>query len=150
MAIVLPKFSRRRVPTQRRLTRRAEPAIGLRLLSIQPRLEPNELLEFEYCVRRVEQDAVERLEISVTWYTEGKGSDDFGVHFFESLSGEELAPVLHGKHKHVCTTLPPCPMSYEGQLLKIRWCVRLRLYLTDGREVSAEQPFHLGHLTVDF
>lgn len=150
MAIVLPKFSRRRVPAQRRLTRRIEPAIGLRLLSIQPRLEPNELLEFEYCVRRVEQDAVDRLEISVMWYTEGKGSDDFGVHYFESLSDKELAPVLHGKHKHVCKTLPACPLSYEGHLLKIRWCIRLRLYLTDGREVSAEQPFHLGHLTVDF
>lgn len=150
MAIVLPKFSRRRLPEQRRLKRRIEPAIGLRLLSIQPRLEPSELLEFEYCVRRVEPEAVERLEISVMWYTEGKGSDDFGVHYFESLSGEELSPLLHGDHRHVCKTLPAYPLSYEGQLLKIRWCIRLRLYLTDGREVTAEQPFYLGHLAVDF
>ncbi len=31
--------------------------------------------------------------------------------------------------------------------MKIRWCVRLRLFLKGGREISAEQPFYLGHVT---
>lgn len=150
MAIVLPKFPRRRLSAQRRVARRRpEPALGLRLLSLQAGLEPKEALEFEYCVRRVVADDVDHLEISVMWYTEGKGSDDFGVHFFQSLSGDELSEVFDEQAKRVRTVLPASPLSYEGQLLTIRWCVRLRLYLTDGREVSAEQPFYLGHLTVE-
>ncbi len=39
MAIVLPKFSRRGSSTLERSSRRTEPAIGLRLLSLHPGLE---------------------------------------------------------------------------------------------------------------
>lgn len=147
MARVLPKFSSRRLSQRRNLKRRKEPALGLRLLSLQPRLEPNELLEFEYRVQRVTPEDVERLEVSVMWYTEGKGTTDFGVHLFESLEDDELAAVIDGEPQPIVTTLPSSPLSYEGKLMSIRWCVRLRLYMTDGREVSAEKPFYLGHLT---
>lgn len=149
MAIVLPKFPSRRLSTQRRLMRRTEPALGLRLLSLQQGLEPLELLEFEYCVERVAANEIDHLEISVMWYTEGKGSEDFGVHFFRSLSGKELGELPHKVSQSVATTLPASPLSYEGRLLKIRWCVRLRLYLADGREFTAEQALYLGHLTVE-
>lgn len=147
MARVLPKFPSRRLSPQRRLTRRTEPALGLRFLALQPRLEPNELLEFEYRVQRVSPEEVDRLEISVLWYTEGKGSEDFGVHLFESLSEGELLPVINGESHPIVTTLPAAPLSYEGRLLTIRWCVRLRLYMKDGRTISAEKPFYLGPLT---
>ena len=149
MAIVLPKFPRRSLSPKRRVARRREPALGITLLALQPRLEPNELLEFEYRVRRVEKSEVERLEVSVIWFTEGKGSEDFGVHYFDGVADDRLEMVLEGNPTAVCTTLPASPLSYEGNLLKIRWCIRLRLYMADGRQVSAEQPFHLGHLTVD-
>lgn len=149
MARVLPKFPSRRLSPQRRLVRRAEPALGLRFLALQPRLEPNELLEFEYRVQRVARREVDRLEISVMWYTEGKGTEDFGVHLFDSISGDELTSVIDGEPHPIVTTLPSCPLSYEGSLLSIRWCVRLRLYMTDGREVTTEKPFCLGHLTVE-
>ncbi|NIP85768.1 MAG: hypothetical protein GTO03_09485 [Planctomycetales bacterium] len=35
-------------------------------------------------------------------------------------------------------------MSYDGLIVKIHWCVRLRLFLPRGRELVAEQPFQLG------
>ena len=148
MAIVLPKFPRRRL-SARRLKRAVEPALGLRLLSLQPRLEPLELLEFEYSLRRVEFADVDRLEVSVVWQTEGKGSEDFGVHYFESLNGAELARAFEDGPKSVSTTLPANPLTYSGHLLSIKWCIRLRLYMNDNREIAAEQPFYLGHLTVD-
>ncbi|MEM7474241.1 MAG: hypothetical protein AAF483_04555 [Planctomycetota bacterium] len=105
------------------------------------------MLEFEFRVQRVARDEVDRLEISVVWYTEGKGTEDLGVHLFQALSAEELSSVLDGKPHPIVSTLPSCPLSYEGRLLNIRWCVRLRLYLNDGREFSSEKPFYLGHLT---
>lgn len=147
MAHVLPKFSSRRLSPRRSVKCRKEPALGLRLLSLQPRLEPKELLEFEYRVQRVLPDDVDRLEISVMWYTEGKGTTDFGVHLFENLTGDALTEALSGEPQPVVTTLPAAPLSYEGRLMSLCWCVRLRLYLNDGREVSAEKPFHMGHLT---
>lgn len=149
MASVLPKFPRSRISPQRRLNRRTEPALGLRLLSLQPGLEPNELLEIEYCVRRVSALDVDQLEVSVMWYTEGKGCGDFGVHFFQSLSDAELNSVVNDQPGQVSVRLPASPLSYEGKMLKIRWCVRLCLYLKDGRKITTEQPFYLGNLTVE-
>lgn len=147
MARVLPKFPSRRVSPKRGLAQRSEPALGLRFLSLQPRLEPHELLEFEYRVKRVEPDDVDRLEISVMWHTEGKGTEDMGVHLFRSLSGEDLAKVLDQNSHVVVTTLPSSPLTFDGSLLKLQWCVRLRVYLQDGREFTCEKPFHLGHLS---
>ncbi len=149
MAIVLPKFSSRRVSSGRKLACRAEPALGLRLLSLQPGLEPRETLEFEYCIQRVSAELIDHLEVSVMWYTEGKGSEDIGIHLFESHSREELQRQPLEQPWQTSCVLPVAPLSYEGHLLKIRWCVRLRLYLNDGRDITAEQAFYLGHLTVE-
>ncbi len=149
MAIVLPKLPSRRLSTRRSLKVRTEPALGLRLVSLQQGLEPRETLEFEYCLKRVTAEMVDRLEVSVMWCTEGKGSEDLGVHFFESVTREQLATQPPSQPRRVGTVLPAYPLSYEGRIMKIRWCVRLRLYLSDGREITAEQPFYLGHLTVE-
>jgi hypothetical protein len=147
VAIVLPKFPSRRLSARRSIAVRTEPAIGLRLLTLQQALEPAEILSFEYCLKRVTTAMVDRLEVSVMWCTEGKGNDDLGVHLFESFNREQLAQQPLNQPRQVNTMLPNYPLSYEGRLMKIRWCVRLRLYLSDGREITAEQPFYLGHLT---
>ena len=39
--------------------------------------------------------------------------------------------------------LPTTPLSYQGQLISLQWGVRVRIFLADGREIVAEQPFHL-------
>ena len=147
MAIVLPNFPGRRSSARSRFARKSEPAVGLRLLGLQPRLEPGETLEFEYCIKRVSEKLIDSLEASVMWYTEGKGSEDLGVHFFERLTGQELAIQPLTQSRKIATILPCSPLSYEGRLLKIRWCVRLRLFLTDRREIATERAFYLGHLT---
>ncbi len=83
-ANVLQKFSSRRISTTSIATRRNQPQIGLRLLSLQPGLEPGETLEFEYSVNRVAPELIDSLEVSVMWRTEGKGSEDIGVHMFQA------------------------------------------------------------------
>lgn len=117
------------------------------MLSLQPCLEPGDTLEFEYSINRVPAEIVDSLEASVLWHTEGKGSEDIGVHFFERLSAQELSLQPIDQLRVLATTLPCSPQSYEGKLLKIRWCVRLRLFLKNRREISTEQAFYLGHLT---
>lgn len=149
MAIVLPKFSSRRVSARRSLAGRTEPALGLRLLTLQHAMEPGETLDFEFCIQRVSAELIERLEISVGWYTEGKGSEDRGVLYFKSMSRNELSQIPLTHSHRLETVLPRSPLSYEGRLFKLRWCIRLRLFLSDGRQISAEHPFYLGHLTVE-
>ena len=149
MAIVLPKFSSRRLPQRRSVAVRTEPAVGIRLLNLQPALEPNEELEFEYRIERVAPELIDRLEISIAWKTEGKGSEDLGVHFFRSATQEELGADVLASGQRLSARMPLTPLSYEGRLFKIRWCIRLRLFLNDGREIATEQPFYLGNLTTE-
>ena len=35
-------------------------------------------------------------------------------------------------------------MSYEGQIIKLRWCVRVRVFPHRGKEVVGEKAFQLG------
>ena len=149
MARVLPKFPSSRLSPQRQITRRQEPALGLRLLGLQPRLEPQELLEFEYRLQRVSQEDVDRLEISVMWYTDGKGDTDFDVHHFQRLDENQIRRSgLADEHELTCE-LPATPLSYHGRLISVRWCIRMRLFLlnarefTNGREIVTEHPFYL-------
>jgi hypothetical protein len=123
--------------------------LGLRLLTLQHALEPGETLDFEFCIQRVSAELIDRLEISVGWYTEGKGSEDRGVLFFKSMSRNELSQIPLTDPHRLETVLPSSPLSYEGRLFKLRWCIRLRLFLSDGRQISAEHPIYLGHLTVE-
>ncbi len=119
------------------------------MLSLQQALEPGETLEFEYAVNRVEPESVDSLEVSVMWYTEGKGSEDIGIHMFQQIGREALTAMALDQPRRLSCTLPASPMSFEGRLLKIRWCVRLRLFLNDGRELTTDKTFYLGHLTRD-
>jgi hypothetical protein len=98
----------------------------------------------EYQIDAVDPADIQAVEASILWYTEGKGEEDLGVHFFERrLPGDaddgDLRPM-----RRVRTRLPNSPLSYRGAILSIRWCVRLRLFLRRGREFVLEQPFTLG------
>ena len=145
MAIVLPKFSRNRVST--RSQQASQSAIMIRLLGLQPTYMSHDVLEFEYRISNIHQNTISALEVSVVWLTEGKGTEDLGVHFFQRLTGNSLAASDWSLPQKVQVPLPDSPLSYEGKLLKISWCVRVRFYLNDGTELVAQQPFYLGTVT---
>ncbi len=44
------------------------------------------------------------------------------------------------------TTLPQSPLSYDGQIVKIRWCVRVRVIFKRGRDLVAQKIFRLGNV----
>ncbi len=119
----------------------------IRLLGLQPTYMPHDVLEFEYRVSNIAPQSIAAVEVSVVWLTEGKGSEDLGVHFFQRLTGNSLASTNWTNPQIVRAPLPEAPLSYEGNLLKISWCVRVRFYLNDGTELVAQQPFYLGTLT---
>ena len=145
MAIVLPKFPRSGVPT--RSQQAGKSAVMIRLLGLQPTYMPHDVLEFEYRVSNIQQSSISAVEVSVVWLTEGKGTEDLGVDFFQRLTGNSLAATDWSIPQHVNVPLPDSPLSYEGRLLKISWCVRVRFYLNDGTELVAQQPFYLGTIT---
>ncbi len=87
---------------------------------------------------------VRALELSVLWYTEGKGNEDTGLHHFHRLTEDQL-PIQQGEEPdRFQVQLPQAPLSYEGSLIKIRWVVRGRLLLSDGGEVLVDRIFRLG------
>jgi hypothetical protein len=44
--------------------------------------------------------------------------------------------------------LPNSPLSYDGVILRIRWCVRLRAFLTRGKQLVEQRTFRLGNVPV--
>ena len=84
------------------------------------------------------------IESSVIWVTEGKGEEDIGVHFFERRNRASFAIDTFDRPQRLSTVLPQSPLSYDGQILKVRWLVRVRLFLTGGREFIFDRQFQLS------
>ena len=154
MAIVLPKFSRRRPSTGP--ASETQPAVRLWLCSDEAVYESGTALTARWRIARVPVDEIQSLEVSVLWHTEGKGDEDLHVHHFHRVSEHQMRRARGSEggseggsedgtlqeHSIECV-LPATPLSYHGRLIRICWCVRLRLYLTGGREIVTEQPFYL-------
>jgi hypothetical protein len=106
---------------------------------------PGELLTFHCRVmdREIEPGA---LEVTVGWYTEGKGDEDRAVIFRNVLQMPKggLQAVLDGPPCKV--QLPNSPLSYHGVLFRIHWCVRVRIKMADGSMRLGEAPFQLGNV----
>jgi hypothetical protein len=121
-----------------------EPLISIRILNQQHPYRPGEVLQCEYQLDAVEASDVHSVEASVLWHTEGKGDEDMAVHFFERRLPTEVEDGdLRALHTF-STPLPKSPLTYAGVIVKLRWCVRVRMFLRGGRAVFFEQPFELG------
>jgi len=123
-----------------------EPLLSLCIAGTTRQFSAGDELICEYQIDAVEPEEIQAVEASILWHTEGKGEDDLGVHFFErrlpaDAENGDLRPMRRLK-----TRLPNSPMSYQGAILQIAWCVRLRLFLRRGREYVIEQPFTLGNI----
>lgn len=121
-----------------------EPLISLGLRPPRQVFEPGDKLEFEYQIDAVEPEEVQAIEASVLWYTEGKGDEDLAVHYFERRVPAEAEDGNLCPLRQVATVLPNSPLSYNGAIVKIRWCVRVRVFLRRGKETFLDLPFQLG------
>ena len=104
---------------------------------------PHDVMTVRHEVDGVAAASVVAFERSVVWYTEGKGEEDLGVHQFERIEGEggTSGSIPTGG---MSLRLPGSPLSYEGIIVKIRWCVRVRLFFEGGRDFVSEHVFELG------
>jgi hypothetical protein len=121
-------------------------AIRLTLDSPAAQYRPGDRLTGRYMVEGAQAMAVRAAELSVLWYTAGKGDEDMAVHHFERLVDEPARPLDLRVPRRFVTVLPSSPLSYNGHIVKVCWCVRLRLYLPQGQETVAELPFRLGNV----
>jgi hypothetical protein len=121
------------------------PLVSIKIDNRQSSHAPGEALTGEYQIDAVEPDELRVVELSVLWYSEGKGDEDLGIHYFERRTDEDNdngAPLTELRKFSVA--LPASPLSYEGVLIKLRWCVRVRVFLKSGKNYFAELPFRLG------
>lgn len=122
------------------------PLANLRIERADQALAPGDLLRGSFCVESQHVPLVRSAEISVMWYTAGKGDEDFGVHCFERYTAEGPEAVELGRRREFRTLLPEYPLSYDGVIVKVCWCARLRLFLHHGRQHVVEASFRLGEV----
>lgn len=120
-----------------------EPLISLQFLSSGGVYRSGDLLRAEYQIDAVASDDVQAVELSILWYTEGKGDEDLAVHFFERRVAADADDGDLRRLYRFKTELPNSPLSYSGEILTIRWCGRVRIFLRRGKELFFDQPFQL-------
>lgn len=121
-----------------------DPLIALTLDRNTRMYQGGETMRIEFQFDAVRPEEIQATETSVLWFTEGKGEPDMGVHFFSRSTPDDVAAGDLRPLQRLDVKLPPSPLTYDGVILKIRWCVRVRLFLTKGREYLEEQRFQLG------
>lgn len=100
-------------------------------------------LRASWRVSRVKLEEISSVEVSVLWYTEGKGDEDLSVHYFRRYDAANLRDRGIVDSQPIHCRLPPSPLSYRGHLLKIQWGIRVRVFVEEGRAAVAEHPFYL-------
>ncbi|MEZ6120859.1 MAG: hypothetical protein R3C28_30375 [Pirellulaceae bacterium] len=123
-----------------------EPLISIQIQEFRPSFRSGELLTVDYQIDAVAKGDLQAVEASVLWYTEGKGGEDLGIHYFERRVPGDAEDRDLRSWRRFQLNLPNSPMTYEGFLLKIRWCVRIRAFLKHGKQVVSEHPFVLGEV----
>jgi hypothetical protein len=121
-----------------------EPTIVIRFEGEQRVHRPGEPLSGEYWIESLGTEQVKAIEVSVLWHTEGKGDDDMAVHELWRRDAGDDQPLDPRLPEQFSTTLPDSPLSYEGQIIKVRWCVRVRVFPFHGKEIVGEKRFQLG------
>jgi hypothetical protein len=105
--------------------------------------EPGNELSGQFLVVPEDARSLKAIELSILWYTEGKGDEDLGVHYFERLDSQNGSNDLR-RPIPFRTRLPNSPLSYHGSIVKIVWCVRVRAFVHRGDDLVAEERFQLG------
>jgi hypothetical protein len=108
---------------------------------------PGDLLAGAFVVTAEPDDELTVVELSVLWHTAGKGDEDMGVVHFEDWLGKDGRPYALGQPQEFTYRLPETPLSYDGFLIKIHWCVRVRARWSRGKDTLNEVPFTLGNVS---
>jgi hypothetical protein len=122
----------------------SEPTVVIRLDGDRHVHRPGETLSGEYWIELSDDRELKAVEASVLWHTEGKGDEDMAVQEFWRRDVADGRPIEPDQPQPFHTVLPNSPLSYEGQIIKLRWCVRVRAFPNRGKEIVGERTFQLG------
>lgn len=86
-------------------------------------------------------EGLQAIELTLLWYTAGQGEEDFCVHHFQRHEIDELD--ADSKDFQYEAILPASPYSYDGEIVKVCWTVRLKGFFKQGRPRVVEAPFWL-------
>ncbi len=120
------------------------PAIRITFDTSSGNYQPGDRLTGRYTVEGTQFRPAKAVELSVLWYTSGKGEEDMSVHHFERAVDEPNRPLDIRVPRRFSTMLPMSPLSYDGVIVKVCWCVRIRVFLPQGQETLSEVVFRLG------
>ena len=108
--------------------------------------EPGEKISGKFIITGKDTARVKVVELSILWHTMGKGEEDFAVHHFKRYgNGQKRIEELELPQQFEAT-LPQSPLSYEGVLLKVCWCIRVRVFFPKKKDVLQEATFQLGNV----
>ena len=124
----------------------SDPTITIRLDDNGRAYQPGETLAGEYHLESIDPSQIKAIEVSVLWLSEGKGDEDLVVHEFHRYNGDSGEPLDKARLGRFSTLLPQSPLSYEGVIVKLHWCVRIRAFLHNGREFVGQRTFQLGNV----
>lgn len=82
------------------------------------------------------------VEISVQWYTEGKGRRNEGIAQSWRFDVNQLGPGQGFSEAFSCT-LPSAPWSYAGHFINIVWAVHVKIDIPLAPDVNRESRFLL-------
>ncbi len=122
----------------------SDPAVTIRFDANGRTYRPGETLSGQYVFESVTPGDVKAVEVSVLWYSEGKGEEDLAVHKFWRLNADDGDWIDVGRPGRFASTLPRSPLSYDGAIVKVRWCVRVRVFLYSGGELLGQKQFRHG------
>jgi hypothetical protein len=123
------------------------PSIRILLDSPAAQYQPGDRLSGRFLLEGTQMRTVRAAELSILWYTAGKGEEDFAVHHFERHVDDIARPLDLRVPRRFTTVLPPSPLSYDGEIVKVCWCVRVRLFMPQIHDSVAEIPFRLGNVS---
>jgi hypothetical protein len=121
-----------------------DPLLSICLADAKRSFSAGDELVCEYQIDAIDPADIQAVEVSVVWYTEGKGEEDMGVHYFERRLPSDAEDGDLRPMRRLRTRLPNSPLSYSGAILSIRWCIRLRVFLRRRGDSVMEYPFTLG------
>tara|TARA_B100000686_G_scaffold71823_1_gene77574 strand:- start:1214 stop:1627 length:414 start_codon:yes stop_codon:yes gene_type:complete len=108
---------------------------------------PGDYLICDYQIDAIEAEEILMVETSVLWVSSGKGDEDSGIHFIRRRLADSAMDADLREMERIETALPPTPLSYNGEILSIQWCVRIRLILKNGDEYVVDQEFRVSDMS---
>jgi len=124
----------------------SDPTITIRFDGNGRAYQPGETLAGGYHLESIDPSQVKAIEVSVLWLSEGKGDEDIAMHEFHRYNGDSGEPLDKARLGRFSTLLPHSPLSYEGVIVKLHWCVRIRAFLLGGKEFVGQRTFQLGNV----